>query len=406
MSLEILGWTLLLLPVGAFLYAYVLYPLLLWLVGLAAAREDAVPGSDPADWPPVSISLPAYNEERTIAGALDALMEVDYPRDRLQVLVTSDASDDATDEIVRSYAERGVELFRLAERGGKTAAENAASEHLRGDLVINTDASIRIGPRSIKPLVRALADPTVGVASGRDVSVGGAGTDANVGETGYVGYEMWVRALESRRGSIVGASGCFYAIRRDLHAIPVPEALSRDFAAALKARKAGYRSVHVPSAVCFVPRTGSPRLEYRRKVRTMARGLDTLRHYRELLNPFRYGQFAFSLLSHKLARWVVPPLLPLGVIGLALLAVGRAWPRWVLLAGALGCITGWAALNWPRAWGRTPRPIALAGFAVSANVAGILAWVKSLRERGSNPIWEPTRRAPIPTAGADPGSTA
>jgi len=392
-TLHQIGFLSLSIPIATLAYAYVVYPLVLWVLSLSLRRP--MPEMSSEEWPTVSVSLPAYDEEGAIEGALDALLDVDYPPDRLQILVTSDASEDRTDEIVRGYAARGVELLRLDARGGKTAAENAAVERLRGEIIVNTDASIRILPGSIKPLVAALADPEVGVASGRDISVGADGTDAGLGETGYVGYEMWVRALESRLGSIIGASGCFYATRRELFEIPVPDTLSRDFAAALKARLKGFRSVHVPDAVCVVPRTGSARVEYRRKVRTMARGLGTLWHYRPLLNPFRYGGFALALISHKLCRWLVPPLLPLGAIGVALLAVQGSGARLVLVLGLAGLVAGWLAIRWPESWGAPPRPLAILGFAVSANVAGIAAWAHALRDGGGTAVWEPTRRAPV-----------
>ena len=112
-------------------------------------------------------------------------------------------------------------------QGGKTAAENAAQGHLKGEIVVNTDASVRIKPDALKPLLAVFRDPAIGVASGRDVSVARMDDTANVGESGYVGYEMWIRRLETQVDGIVGASGCFYAIRSDLHRTLVPEALSR-----------------------------------------------------------------------------------------------------------------------------------------------------------------------------------
>jgi len=399
-SLNEMGLVALSVPTGMLFYAYVGYPLLLWILSLARPRPTRETAS--GEWPTVSVSLVAYNEEDAIEGALDALMRVDYPRDRLQVLVTSDASEDRTDEVVRGYGDRGVELLRLETRGGKTAAENAAAEHLRGDIIISTDSSIRILPQSIKPLVAALADSGVGVSSGRDISVGPEGTEAGLGETGYVGYEMWVRSLESRLGSIIGASGCFYATRRELFGIPVPDTLSRDFAAVLKARRAGFRSVHVSEAVCTVPRTGSPAVEYRRKVRTMARGLGTLWHYRSLQNPFRYGGFAFALISHKLCRWLVPPLLPLGFFGVVLLALGVPGARVILGVGVVGLVLGGMGMRWPASRGVPPRSLAVLGFALSANAVGIAAWAKVFRDGGGTAIWEPTRRDPIQEPAEDP----
>ena len=394
MRLDSLGIVAIVVPVGMAVYAYILYPALLQILAPFRASPASYRG-EARDWPRISVSLPAYNEEAAIAGALDALLAADYPSDRRQILVTSDASDDGTDDIVRRYADRGVELLRLESRGGKTHAENRASEHLTGEIIVNTDASIRVLPDALKPLVAALDDPTVGVASGRDISVGAEGTQAGAGETGYVGYEMWVRSLESRLGSIIGASGCYYATRKGLHEIPVPGTLSRDFAAALKARLHGYRSLHVSDAVCLVPRTGSAGGEYRRKVRTMARGLGTLWHYRALMNPFRYGGFALKLVSHKLCRWLVPPLLPLGAVGVLLLAVDHEWARWLAALGGVALAVGLLVVRWPADRRPLPGPVNLIGFAVSVNAAAIQAWARALIQGGGSAVWEPTRRSAV-----------
>jgi cellulose synthase/poly-beta-1,6-N-acetylglucosamine synthase-like glycosyltransferase len=385
-------------PVALALYAYAGYPLMLRL--LAAGRPGPRPLPDPAEWPFISIALPAYNEERSIGRTLEALLALDYPPDRRQILVISDASTDGTDQVVREFAHRGVELVRLPHRSGKTAAENAAALHLRGEIVVNTDATIRIPPPSLKPLIRAFQDPTIGVASGRDVSVGQADGGTNRGESGYVGYEMWIRRLETRVGSIVGASGCFYAIRRQLVSDLFPEALSRDFAAPLTARQAGYRTVSVDEAVCYVPRTPSLPSEFRRKVRTMARGLETLWYKRALANPLVYGRFSWMLLSHKLCRWLVHLTLPLALVGLAVLAMVQPTALALLVAVLLVGALGSTALRWPE--GRPmPHPVALCGFVVAVNLAALLAWSRALRgER--NPIWEPTRR---PDAAGAPGAT-
>jgi len=373
---------------GIAAYAYLGYPILLKLLSLVRARSAL--GAEPETWPSISITIPAYNEERAIAATLDALLATDYPADRRQILVVSDASTDRTDEIVRGYADRGVELLRMPERRGKTTAENAAREYLRGDIVVNTDASVRIAPGALKPLIARFADPKVGVVSGRDVSVAQMDRDLNVGESGYVGYEMWVRDLETRVGSIVGASGCFYAIRRPLHMTLFPAALSRDFACALIAREAGFRAVSVNEAVCYVPRIQSLRQEYRRKVRTLTRGLETLWYKRSLLNPLRYGLFAWMLASHKLIRWLAPWGLVLAGLGWLLLALAlRSWPLLgifvlpLLLAGG-----GWL---WPEDR-HAPRILSLPAYVVSGIIAALDAWLRALRGE-LNPVWEPTRRA-------------
>jgi len=299
------------------LYAYAVYPALLWLAGRLFRQSVR---SDSTDWPMVTLTVPVYNEARNIRQKLDELLQLDYPSDKLQILVISDASTDETDAIVAEYASRGVELVRLPARRGKTAAENAAGPAARGTIIVNNDATVRIPPNALKALVRVFADQTVGVASGRDVSVGAATRQSNRGESQYVGYEMWLRGLETGLGSIVGASGCFYGIRAHIYDSTFREELSRDFASALMARASGLRAVSVDDAICYVPRTATLNAEFQRKIRTMARGLETLWQWRRMLNPVRFGLFAFMLLSHKLCRWLIYLFAPLAFVGLAMLA--------------------------------------------------------------------------------------
>ncbi len=375
---------------GLCVYTYVGYPVLLQLLGSLGRRRRAQ--SPPREWPLVSITIPVHNEAEVIASTLERILEVDYPVERRQILVVSDASSDQTDDIVSRFAPRGVELLRLPERRGKTTAENVARAHLRGDIIVNTDASVRIHPQALKALVTRFADPTVGVASGRDVSVTHGDPRANAGESAYVGYEMWVRDLETRVSGIVGASGCLYAVRAELHRQAVPGDLSRDFGSALLARRRGLRAVSVPEAVCFVPRGASLRQEYRRKVRTMARGLRTLWALRALLNPLRYGLFAWMLWSHKLCRWLVPwaALVALGAVGT--LAPDTPWTR-VVLGATVGVVAlagvGWW---WPtKQRGGIPGMFALPAYAVSGNIAALHAWLLAVSGVGTA-VWEPTRR--------------
>ena len=185
---------------------------------------------------------------------------------------------------------------------------------------------------------------------------------------------------------IVGASGCLYAIRADLHRLPVPDALSRDFAAALTAREHGFRAVSVPQAICYVPRGRSLHHEYRRKVRTITRGLATLTYKRRLLNPFRYGLFAWMLASHKVCRWLVPWAAVVGLAALVPLAWTFQWARLALAAAAL--VLGLAGLGWAR---QGARIFTLPAYAVAGNVAVLQAWLRLFTGRAA-PVWEPTRR--------------
>lgn len=387
--LTAIGLTLIAIPVVTCLYAYVVYPLALWLVALPKPRRsDRTPSTA---WPVITITLPVYNEERTLRSTLEHVLALDYPPDRRHVLVISDASSDGTDAIARAFASRGVQLIRLPRRAGKTAAENAAAAHVQGDIIVNIDATARPARNALKALVAEFDDPTVGVASGRDVSTGAAGEHANSGESGYVGYEMWIRSLETRLGSIVGASGCFYGIRRTLYEPRFPDSLSRDFASALIAWEHGFRAVSVDAALCGVPRAPSLDLEYRRKVRTMHRGLETLWYKRRLLDPLRYGRFAVMLFSHKLCRWLVPLTLPIGAVGLIATALGRPLAAWLLAITLAGMALSTIARRRADSSGLA-RKLALPTYLFMGSIAGLLAWWEAIR-RQREAIWEPTRRA-------------
>jgi cellulose synthase/poly-beta-1,6-N-acetylglucosamine synthase-like glycosyltransferase len=376
-------------PIVTALYAYVAYPAIIWIV--ARRRSERITDGKTGEWPAVTITLPVYNEVSTIRATLERLLAVDYPKDRLQLLVLSDASHDGTDDIVSEFAPRGVELLRAPNRRGKTAAENAAVAVARGDIIVNIDATVVVPSGSLKRLIRAFDVPTVGVASGCDVSVGAGETDAGA-ESRYTGYEMKVRGLETRVGSIVGASGCFYGIRRKIRGSALPAGLSWDFASTLVARQQGYQSVSVPDALCLVPRTTEVRSELRRKTRTMARGLSTLFYFRDLMNPFRYGAFALMLISHKLFRWVPYLLLPPAILALGLLATRNNVAAILLAIVAVGLIVGATAIRYGSPV--TLKPLALAGFVVAALAAGFLAWVDALR--GTRLVtWEPTPRPTV-----------
>ncbi len=386
-----IGWILVLAPIVLAAYAYALYPLLLRALRRAghAAEHQSI------GLPIVSIVIPAYNEEAQIRDTIQALIGQDYPAERRQVMILSDASTDRTDAIVREYRDQGVELLRMPVRGGKTAAENASCALLRGDIIVNSDASVRLHPTAVRRLVEALSDPHVGVASSRDVSVTRDVDSPNVAEAGYVDYEMRIRQLETLSGGIVGASGSGYAIRAHLHRIPVRADLSRDFSAALTARKHGYIAVSVDDALCFVPRTSSLKVEYRRKVRTIARGVETLLHSRYLLDPTLFGLFSWKLLSHKVCRWMLPPFGVLAVVGLAILATVHTWAGVLLTVGLAFALVAGVGTRWPSAR-PVPRLVAILMFSAAANVAVVHALLRVALGHEDH-LWEPTRRSPSRT---------
>ena len=384
------GWVLVAASVGLVAYVLVLYPLLVKLLAAVRRRGHEADGVDRTYTPHITVLVPVYNEERNIARKLEELLALDYPADRMQVLVVSDASSDGTDAIVRSYAARGVELVRLPARGGKTAAESAALPFIRSDIVVNTDASVGIPSGTIGHLVAPFADPTIGAASSHNVSAPGREGDVVHAEGWNNRWDMHVRRLESEICGIVGASGALFAARREIHAVSVPETLSRDFATPLIAKELGFRSVIVPNAICVVRRSTSLRAEYRRKVRTMARGIATLAYKRHLLNPLRTGMFAWVLLSHKVGRWLIPPAILVALLGLGLATTGST-PTMALIV-LVGVAAGFGLVGWLWPEGRAmPRVVAAFSYLVLGTAAGCHAWVRAF-EGNPEAIWEPTRR--------------
>jgi cellulose synthase/poly-beta-1,6-N-acetylglucosamine synthase-like glycosyltransferase len=375
-------------PIALGGYAFLVYPGIVWLWSRFRPAYRLPPA--PEDWPEISILIVAYNEERRLRRTLEHALHTDYPADRLNVLVVSDASSDGTDDLVLNYGDPRVRLLRMPERSGKPAGENAAGTMLRGDIVVSIDASILIPRDSLKPLIRALLDPAVGLASGRDVSIGDEAREGNTTESSYVGLEMTLRGLETQVHSIVGASGCFYANRRHLQQVQLPTELARDFAAASVARAHGYRAVSVDEATCLVPRTPTLKAELRRKSRTMGRGLDTLVYLRGMMNPFTYGSYAFMMVSHKLVRWLLFPSLLGWLVGPLLVMRSAPWVLLLSLGMLLGLVVARLVILWPDDR-RLPRMLALLGYVFISIVAGWMAWLHLLRNEKSA-MWEPTQR--------------
>lgn len=385
---QLIGWSLIASPLLIGAYAFVVYPAVVW--AWSRLRPPFVLPPEPDEWPTVTILIVAYNEQTRLRPTIQKALATDYPADRIDVLVVSDASTDGTDDLVKRYGDDRVKLLRMPERKGKAAGENASSKVATGEIVVSIDASILIPNGSLKPLVRALLNPEVGLASGRDISVGDASREGNQAESSYVGLEMQLRHLETRVHSIVGASGCFYAVRRALHMVQLPESMSRDFAAASTARAHGYRAVSVDEATCLVPRTLTLKAELRRKSRTMGRGLDTLFFLRGMMNPFRYPSFAFMMISHKLLRWLLFPAFLGWLIGPLFLASSAPVTLVLTLGMLVGLGLGVLSARWPDNR-RLPKIVAFPGYIFVSIMAGWKAWWHVIK-RDKSATWEPTQR--------------
>jgi cellulose synthase/poly-beta-1,6-N-acetylglucosamine synthase-like glycosyltransferase len=295
--MEALFWIL----AGVLAYVYAGYPLLLALIDRLGARR---PVHHADTKPTVTLVVSAFNEEEVIAEKLRNSLAMDYPLDRLQIIVVSDASEDATDEIVGTFGDRNVELLRMPGRSGKTLGLNAAVERAKGEVVVFSDANAMYLRDAVSKMVRNFADPTVGAVVGES-TYSTAEVESERSEGLYWKYETTIKLLETRIGSVVGGDGAIYAIRRSLYVPMRADALS-DFVNPLQIAKGGHRVVYEPEARSVEKAAENFNKEFKRKVRIVNRAWRAMNGMRELLNPFRYGFFAFELISHKVLRWLVP----------------------------------------------------------------------------------------------------
>lgn len=356
-------------------YVYAGYPLLLLLVNALGGRRRV---AQAAIEPKVTLIVSAFNEAEVIAAKIRNSLELDYPRERLQVLVVSDASDDGTDQVVEQFAAQGVELLRMSERGGKTLGLNAAVQRAAGEILVFSDANAMYAGDALRKLTRNFADPQVGAV------VGESGyTDVNSAsersEGLYWKYETLIKELETRLGSVVGGDGAIYAIRRSLYQPMRADALS-DFVNPLQITRNGHRCVYEREARCYEEAADSFRKEFRRKVRIVNRAWRALFSMRGLLNPLRYGFFAVELLSHKVLRWLVPIFMAVALLSnIALLNDGPLYVATMtlqLLFYALSII-GWRLQAHPG----MPRIFSVPYYFCLVNLASAVGIVDAFRGR-------------------------
>lgn len=376
-ALKVLFWVAL---VGC-AFSYVIYPMLLRLM---PARQRTKPQDAGPQLPSITLIIACRNEAGRLRHKLDNVLALDYPD--LEILVASDASDDASDDIVREYASKGVQLVRSEQRRGKEYAQGLAINVARGEILVFSDAGTDLPADSMKLLADAFSDPGVGAVSSEDVFVSADGRI--VGEGAYVRYEMWLRRLESERAGLVGLSGSFFAVRRSVisrwdHTIP------SDFACALQTVHAGLVAVADPRVKGVYRDIKDPSREYGRKLRTAVRGMTAVARWSEVLNPFRYGAFAFQVWGHKVMRWLVPWFMALllltcialagqGAVYMGMLAIQLVGYALVLLAHLVPAL-------------RQLVPVRIAYFFVQANLALAHAALQFLGGRRIV-TWEPSAR--------------
>ena len=281
------------------IYIYIGYPVLLIFFRYMLPRQKV----DKKEYfPIVSFLISCFNEEKIIREKLENTLALDYPKDKLEIIVISDASTDKTDKIVRGYRNKGIRLIRQDKRKGKTSGLNLAVPKTRGNLIIFTDANAMFHSASIKKLVRNFSDKNVGYVVGEARYRNKNKTMAFKTENTYWQYEIFMKKIESELGSVVGGDGAIYAIRRELYE-PLRDTDINDFVNPMQIILNGFRGVYEPEAICWEESAGDFNKEFQRKVRIVNRSFSGLLRMKSVLNPFKTGFFSIEIISHKLLRW-------------------------------------------------------------------------------------------------------
>jgi cellulose synthase/poly-beta-1,6-N-acetylglucosamine synthase-like glycosyltransferase len=364
-------------------YVYVLYPAL--VTAFAARYGRPVRPGDAR--PSVTIIVTVYNEEKCIRAKLDNLAELNYPLGLVDVIVASDASSDSTEAIASSYDRLPVRVLRVEGRQGKTACQNAAASTASGEVLVFTDATTRLDTDAVRRLVENFADAAVGCVAGRLAYVTDTENLTGSGGRAYWDYEVRLRAGESLLGSLVGVSGCLYAVRRSAYRHIHPHLIS-DFVIAMRMREQGLRTILAPDAICFEATLDRGHQELAMRTRVAARSINALVAEWRFLNPVRYGLFAWQLWSHKVLRYATP-LVWLTAIGANIALAGQT-PYLVLLLAQFALIAAGAMGYLLQQRGRKLGPLTRPYYFLLTNVASLIATLRYLR--GERMVtWTPIR---------------
>lgn len=365
-------------------YVYVGYPLLVYLASVLFPK----PLNHSKIEPRVTVLITAFNEEAAIREKLENTLKIDYPASRLEILVASDGSTDRTDNIVSEFADRGVRLFRQEGRVGKTITQNNAVAQATGEIILFSDATTAYRGDVFTHLLPAFGDESVGCVAGRLIYVDDESTNVGKGAQRYWNYETFIKTAESRVCSLIGASGCLYAVRRAAYEPMYAEACS-DFLICTSIYRKGLRSVFAPEAVCFEQTNRAATDEMRMRVRVISQTFTDLWRNRDMLNPFKSGFFAVELISHKVLRYAVPFILCAFLLASMLLASSSAFYEWALIFHVV--FYSLAFVGWILEWsGKRLSLLAMPLYFVLANLASVIAFYKFLRGE-TYAKWEPIR---------------
>lgn len=324
--------------VVALVYVYVGYPALLALIAPLVPRSKPKPGYLPT----LSVLIAAYNEEANIGRKVEQTLALDYPAEKLEILVLSDGSTDHTDEIIQAFMDPRVRLIRMEPRRGKTAAQNRGVREARGEILVFSDATTVYHPHALRYLACNYEEPNVGAVSGRYQYFDPEGNSpTGLGTMAFWNYENLLKTLQSHIQTISGCCGCIYSVRKSAYT-KLPDDVISDLVQPLWVIQKGFRVAFEDRALAYEETTQSAGEEFSMRVRVITRGIRGLLSVPDILKPWKSGWIAFQLFSHKILRWLVPFFLVLLFASNGALA-GHATYRLFLILQAL--FYAWALLS-------------------------------------------------------------
>jgi cellulose synthase/poly-beta-1,6-N-acetylglucosamine synthase-like glycosyltransferase len=356
-------------------FHYLAYPALVIVLAKTKRTSHDIGLASAESLPSLTVVIAAYNEQRVIAAKLENTLALDYPADRLKIIVAAHGSSDATADIARGFASRGVTVLHDPVRRGKTAALNRAVEAADSDIIVFSDANNNFNTDALRQLVRHFADPCVGGVCGLKQIYDANDRESAVGDGLYWKYESAIKIAESRLGSITTADGEIFAVRRALYRSLDESLINDDAAITLNLVREGYRVLYEPAARSYEHASIRIEDDFNVKVRMVSGGFQTVAYYWRFLLPPR-SAFTFAFLSHKLLRWLAPEFLILMFVTSLLLAANPLFLALLLAQVAFYLLawTGWRM----RARGALPFAIYVPFYFCAMNLAALFGLYRHL----------------------------
>lgn len=307
--LEVIFWS----SLTIIIFVTIVYPVMVYGLSSFIRKQEVLWDGEPT----VSLIIAAYNEEKEIKRKLENSLKLDYPKEKLEIIVASDGSTDRTNEIVATFCDKGIKLYKY-DRMGKTGIQNETVKKARGEILVFSDANGMYKEDAIKKLIRNFGNDKIGCVCGQLIYESEDINIAGVSEGSYWNYEKQLKTAESKLSSLIGANGSIYALRKNDYT-ELDNSLISDLVEPLEIVKKGKKVKYEPEAISIEKSSGSMNMEFARKVRIITRSIKGILHMRSLFNPFKFGIFSVQLFLHKMSRYTIPVFLMLCLLSLILL---------------------------------------------------------------------------------------